>query len=239
MKEAKILFWDLETTDLNADFGTILCAGWKFSGESKPSLISIRDYPDALEKDPTNDYHVVKAFYKVLAKADMWVTWFGEYFDIRMMNSKLAEYKLPPLPPVAHVDGWRIAKYRMRLTSNRLANVSAFLDLEDKTPVKGKVWRRARTGHGPSIKYVEDHCLQDIVVLEQAYERLKPFTIAHPNVGLIVGDTSACPVCGKKGGLQKQGKRVTRARVYQRYQCQKCGAWVRSRTGEKLNVEYV
>lgn len=233
MTQPRILFWDLETSDLNGNWGTVLCAGFKFKGE-KPKIISTLDYPKAFKKDPTNDYYVIKDFYEVLVSADMWVTWYGGGFDVRMFNTKLAEHKLPALPPIPHVDGWKIAKFKLKFNSNRLATVSQFLEVEEKTPVKGKIWKRAIAGHRPSLKYIIEHCYQDVVVLEEVYERIKYFAPEyHPNFNLITGQHDACPTCGVAGKMQKRGIHHAKTSMYQRYHCQACGAWCRSRTAEK------
>jgi len=241
MWQPKILVWDLETTDLLADFGTILCAGYKWLGEKKVNIISLLDFPRTFENDATDDSRLVKEFYKVLSEADIWITWYGERFDDRMFQSKLLEYKLPPCPHVQHIDLWKTCKYRFKLSSNRLKTAAAFMDLEEKTPVLGKVWRRARTGHGPSIRYVIEHCVQDVLVLEQAYLRMRPWVKQHPNMGIIQEQTEACPTCGVSGKLHKRGLYRSRTRTYQRFSCQACGAWCRAKALDKelSQLEYV
>jgi len=229
-KKPRIILWDIECTNLNANFGYMLCLGYKYLGDPKTHVISITDFP-AFRKDPTNDYYIVKAAGEVLSAADMWITWYGSRFDVPYIQSRLVYHKLPILPPVPHVDGWRIAKYKMRLNSNRLASVTGFLELEEKTPLTGPIWIRAAAGHKPSVKYVVDHCLQDVRVLEQVYNRIKPLMTSHPGMGILEGKLVACPVCGSDK-VQRRGYHVTRVRKYHRFQCQKCGAW--SNDGQSL-----
>jgi len=229
-KRPKIAIWDIECTNLNANYGYMLCMGYKFLGESKSHLISITDFP-AFQKNPTNDYYLVKAAGEVLSQCDMWVTWYGARFDVPYLQSRLVFHKLPIMPPIAHVDGWRIAKYKMKLNSNRLASVTGFLELEEKTPLSGPIWIRAAAGHKQSVKYVTEHCIQDVKVLEQVYERIKPLMTNHPGRGVMEGKKLACPVCGS-ARVQKRGYHMTRLRKYQRFQCQGCGAW--SNDGKSL-----
>lgn len=231
----KILLFDLETTDLRADWGVILCTGYKWLGHGKPQVISLPDYKQHFAHDCTDDSLLVRDFREIMVLADMFITWYGERFDVPMVNSKLVKHGLQPLPPITHFDGWKTAKYRMNLSSNRLANVSSFLGLEEKTPVKGEVWKRAVAGYPDAIKYVEEHCLQDIVVLEQAYERLRPFAPTHLNLNLVQGTKSNCPRCGSNS-LQRRGTQVAQARSYQRFQCTKCGSWCRSRKSDRETI---
>jgi len=222
----KIVAWDLECSGLNADYGIILCAGFKTVGEGKAKVISITDFP-LYEKDPTNDRELVKAIYNELLKADVWLTWFGTYFDIPFINSRLLFHGLPTLPGnYPHIDGWKTAKHRLKLRNNRLVTVQDFLGLDtEKDAVKGPVWIKAMSGHKPSLRYIIEHCRKDVKVLEEAYNRLRPLIIDHPHRDT---DGTECPVCGE-GRLQKRGFHITRTRKYQRYQCQSCGVWSKDR----------
>jgi uncharacterized protein YprB with RNaseH-like and TPR domain len=85
MAEARILLWDIESTNLNADFGIILCIGWKWFGEKKVHILRIDESP-RYEKDKGDDSYVVKEFAKVLDSADVQVTWYGKRFDEPMLR---------------------------------------------------------------------------------------------------------------------------------------------------------
>jgi uncharacterized protein YprB with RNaseH-like and TPR domain len=224
----KIIHWDLESTNLAGDIGILLCAGYKLEGE-KPKVISVLDFPKSFKDGRITDKYLVEEFYKVLTgpEVGMWSTWYGMGFDVPMFNTRLLEFGLPPLPKMPHCDSWRIARKKLKLHNNRLASVSAFLGIEEKTPLKLSVWRDAGMGHKPSIKYVIEHCLQDTVVLEQAYERIKPFADAqiHPNLANIRG-VEGCPRCASLK-IQRRGTEITSKVKWQRFQCTSCGAWFR------------
>ena len=228
-QKPRICLFDIECTNLNANFGYVLCVAWKWLGEKKIHLVSITDF-DLFDSDCTNDRLVVREAAKEIAKADMWVTWYGQRFDVPYLQTKLLQHGMKPLPPIPHVDGWRIARYKMKLHSNRLASVSDFLGIEEKTPLKGPTWIKAAAGHKHSIKYVERHCKQDVLVLEQAYEALRPLCTTHPNMSLAT-DRQSCPVCST-GKLIKRGFTIARTRKYQRWQCTDCGAWSKSSQAE-------
>lgn len=232
----KIKLWDIEATNLNADFGVILSVSVKDLGQSKIRNYNIGQYK-SFDKDRTNDKALLEEAYKDLADADMWVTWFGTYYDIPMFNTRLIEHKLDPLPKVAHVDGWMIARKKMKLHSNRLASVQNFLDLEEeKTPLKGPIWIRAAAGYKDAIKYVVEHNNQDCVVLEQVYDRIKGLCDFHPNVNIMVdGNTANCPICGSKN-MQMRGKTITKTGYRQRYQCTSCGGWSSSGHKKKSDI---
>ena len=222
MPNPRIILWDLETTNLNADFGYIICGAYKVLGEKPVTLISIRNNHS---NGVTNDKKVVEKLKKDLSSADMWVTWFGTYFDIPFLQSRLLYHGLSPMPPVPHVDGWYIAKKKLHIHSNRLASVSSFLGIEEKTKLDGPLWIAASAGDAKAQRYVEEHCVQDVKVLEQAYNRLKALTTTHPNVNLMLNMSGLrCPVCSSTD-LKKGGFRHMRTGRVQRYQCGKCHAW--------------
>lgn len=224
MDKQTVDLWDLECTNLNADFGYILCAGIKELGKKTVTTLSIADFP-TYKKNPTDDKLLVKAIRDRLAQSGAWITWYGQRFDQPFLNSRLTYHRLTPLPPVPHIDGWRIAREKLKLHSNRLASVSSFLEIEEKTPLNGPIWIKASAGDPAALKYVVKHCKQDVLVLEQAFEQIRQLATSGPNLALIQGKASTgCPRCGH-AVLQRRGYRITAVCKYQRYQCSGCGAW--------------
>jgi len=127
-------------------------------------------------------------------------------------------------PRKPHVDTWHIARYKLKLHSNRLQSITEHLGFQDKTPIKSREWIRAMSGDVRAIQYVIDHCEQDVIVLEHVYHKLKPLMTNHPNVNLVGGITDACPTCGSHL-LTKQGWKIARVRRSQQYKCKACGSW--------------
>lgn len=220
----RILSWDIEASNLSADFGIVLCVGFKEVGVGKPEVFNILDY--AKDGDLIRaEKHLLKAVAERLLDCDVWLTHFGTWYDITFVNTRLLYHKLPVIPPsFPHIDTWKIAKNRLKLRNNRLNTVSEFLKTKSaKNAIKPEQWIRALGGHRPSMQYIVEHCRLDVVVLEQAYLRLRPLILDHPNKGLIDG-RGGCSVCGSQK-LHRRGYHVTRTRKYRRLQCQKCGAW--------------
>lgn len=222
-----VVLWDIETTNLNANYGFILCACYKVLGEKKTHTIRIDDYK-LHKKDCTNDRLLVKDMVEVLSDADMLVGHYSTRFDLPFLNSRALYHKLDLVAPVPHVDTWRVARNGLKLNSNRLASIAEFLGKRQKTPILNTQWLRAMAGHKKSIDYVVEHCLADIAVLEETYMTIRPLSREHPNVNIMSGKTPEgiiCPVCGVAGKMQKRGFRVARTSRTQRFHCQSCGAW--------------
>lgn len=224
----KIVTWDLECTNLNADFGYLLCMGWKVLGEKEAHVVGIDDLCKEKRYLP-DDRKLVEQVHAILSDADMWVTWYGVRFDLRFFRARLAYHRLPPLPNVPHADGWVTSRYEFKLHSNRLDAVAKFLELDhQKTPVLPPTWQRASAGFREDLGYIKQHCLRDVEVLEETYLRIRPFVRRHPPVSLLAGATDPrCPTCGSSE-LSQSGTHFGRTRSYLRYQCGSCGAWSNS-----------
>lgn len=231
----RILTWDIESTNLNASFGTILCIGWKWHGLSEVHTLTILDGPHKIMLD---DKWLVSEFAKVFSEADYHITWYGARFDLPFINTKLMKYELPPLPEVYHLDLWRHARYRMKLHSNRLQAVSEYLGVEHrKNPISFDDWQHAAHGNVKAMKQVALHCKLDVLVLEEVFDRMRPWLPNEPSRILFVEQPEEdgkklCPSCGSDW-LRSSGFRVGRTYRYRRYQCQKCGKWSRERTSDK------
>ena len=222
----RILAWDLECSNLSADFGIILTAGSKTVGEGKPEVLNILDYTtdgDLIRAEK----RLLKDVSKKLLTADVWLTHYGTWFDIPFINTRLLYHRLPILPPnFAHIDTWKVSRNRLKLRNNRLATISDFLKTNDsKNAIKPEQWIRALGGHAPSMAYIVDHCRRDVLVLEESYNLLRPLVLDHPNKNLVDG-RGGCSKCGSLR-MQKRGTHLTRTRRYQRFQCQNCGGWSR------------
>lgn len=223
---ARILIWDIEATNLNASIGSIVCIGYKWYGEEKTTILSIRSFPN-WDNDPTDDKALVKEFAEIYISASMLVTWYGKRFDLPFVQTRLLSHNLNPLPVIPHFDGWETARKKLKFHSNRLATVQDFLELPSaKTPLSFRALSRCMAGHLPSLQEVEHHCKMDVIVLEQAYDRLKAFGgDFHPNRS-ILGGSRDCPTCDS-GHVQSRGCAIAISRAYKRYQCQACGRWFR------------
>lgn len=221
----KILIFDIESTNLAANFGFILCISYKWLHEKQVHTIAITDFP-SFQKDHTSDKNVLKEFYKIYIGADMVVAHYGSRFDIKFINTRCLYHNLPPFPPVAFIDTWYIAKRFCAFNSNRLKSITEFFNLPEKTPIRGDKWIRATSGDQKAIKYVIKHCVADVLALEATYLKLRVLYDTHPNVNVIEGEGRAvcCPRCGSPRTVQ-QGRRITRVSIFQRYKCKDCGAW--------------
>lgn len=220
--QPKVLLFDTESSNLVGDYGRLLCITWQWLGEKIVHVTSIMDDLKAFHKDPTNDKIVAMKGLELFKEAHAVISWYGKRHDVPLINTRLTAYNLPKLPPVFHWDGWEVARYNLKLRSNRLASAAAFLGVSSKTSITAEAWVKAPTGHIPSLRYVIEHGKKDVIVLQEVYERLRHFKTMHLN--LIEGNENRCPVC--TGKLQLTETKVLRGKKLKcLYFCKTCSGW--------------
>lgn len=217
---SKILLWDLETSHLKCDFGTLLACGYKWLGENKTKVISLADFNN-FKRDPTDDSAITKAFLDIYNQADMTIGYYSSGFDIKFFHGKVLEHGLPVPPKIPMVDLFYTVKANLALSRKSLQNVGYFLGLSaEKTPVEGKIWKAASCGNKKALKYIVDHCRADVEILEEAYLRLRPLVRTHPRVS----GYAPCRFCG--GKVQSRGPALSVCKGdRKRFQCTSCFGW--------------
>lgn len=216
MTQPKILFLDIEATNLSASMGYILAIGYKWAHEKKAKVLSLADYRG---KKVTDDRKLLEAFEPIFKEADIVVHHFGQYYDIPFLQTRRLIHKMKPLPVAQQVDTWRIAKKRLKFHSNRLDAILKSLGCPyEKTPLNGNIWVDASAGDRNALKYIVKHCYWDVMVLEWVYNHIKAVWDQHP----AIYGKEKCNGCGGRE-FTSQGIRPTIKLTYRRLSCKKCG----------------
>lgn len=175
--------------------------------------------------------NMIKRAHRLLDEADVVLHYNGTKFDVPHLQREFLESGLAPTSKFLEIDLLRTAKRKFRFLSNKLQNVSQKIGLEGKVQHEGfMLWRDCMAGDDTAWEKMKEYNIQDVYLLEEAYEILKPWVPVHPNVSLIEGDDSerTCPRCGASGALRKRGFQYTSASVFQQFQCNKCHGYSRS-----------
>jgi uncharacterized protein YprB with RNaseH-like and TPR domain len=176
---------DLECTGLKSDKGFLLCAGIKPLGK-KGYIVGLPDVKSGPSRRQIDKYLAVQVRDE-MEKYDGWITWNGLLFDLPFLDDRLMLCNEDTLERrfARGLDMmWHARMGKSRMSSSRLDWVAKALRVKDmKTTLDITLWNEAedeaiawrRGGKlGPAYKYVADHCLADLKVTEQVYERLKP-----------------------------------------------------------------
>lgn len=239
----KILFYDLETMANKAfvwgkyeqdviayiQEGYILSWSAKWLG-GKQITRGLYDYSGYKPNVP-DDKKLISELHDLISQADIIVAHNGDRFDIRKMNTRFVFHKLSPPAPYKSVDTLKVAKKHFAFNSNKLDDLGNFLGVGRKVKHPGfDLWLGCETGNPAAWKLMKRYNKQDVLLLEAVYKKLLPWISNHPNQGFYREGT-ACPKCGSVK-LQSRGTQVALGGKFQRYQCQDCGGWARSKKNE-------
>lgn len=234
----KVLYFDIETAPINVliwhVFGDyagqdqilhdsfLLTWAAKWDGESK--VLSDRlTKQEVLAKD---DARIVESLARLLREADVVVAHNGDKFDIPIVNKRLMLNELDPLPPFNTIDTLKLAKRNFRMEMNKLDFIAERLGLGRKIKTEFMLWRDAYEGNVAALKEMERYNKQDVVLLEQVLDRMKPYV--RRLTRLFDGPGFSCPWCGSMK-LQRRGKHRSQVTTWQRWHCMECKKYSRSK----------
>jgi uncharacterized protein YprB with RNaseH-like and TPR domain len=230
--EPKIMYFDIETSDLSAGFGELLCFGYWWHHETRPRVLNIYDYEgwDDLPVE-RRDKYLLADVAMIMEEADVIIGHYSTKFDFPFIQTRLAIHKMKPIPQPIHIDTWRISKYCLKLNNNKLKTIAEALECdEQKAGVPLMVWRRAKAHDLAALKLISKYNLQDVRTERSIVERLMPLTKSMPSWNVFTNDPAVrCPSCGGTH-LIHRGYVHTKLFKFDRLCCADCGKWMRSRT---------
>lgn len=159
--------FDIETTNLTADFSVILCACIKpFGGE--PIVFRADEYNPNWAEERSNDEAITRAIAEELARHAIVITHYGSRFDIPYLRAKMVKHRCMPLPPMFGIDTFSIAKANFKVSSRRLANLARYFGLGEKHGVEGGLWVKAgMDGDIDALDEIVAHNILDCELLEK------------------------------------------------------------------------
>ena len=227
----KILFLDLETSpnlayvwglwqqnvSINQMVNSteVICFGARWYGQRKVHFSSVHHDGKA---------EMLKAIHELLDEADAVVGWNSAAFDMKHLRREFVENGMHPPSPTKDIDLMRVAKQQFKFPSNKLDYVAQKLGVGKKVKHSGfELWVGAMAGEDKAWREMKKYQIQDVNLLVDLYEKFLPWIKSHPNHAI---EGMSCVNCGS-AHLQSRGVTKTMTAVYQRYQCQSCGRWMR------------
>lgn len=236
----KLLFLDIETSPNTAlvwgfyqqnvgmnmvlATGKTLCWSAKFLGEEKTHQASLYTH---------SRFEMLSILQSLLDEADAVVHYNGTKFDIPIINKEFLEFKLNPPSPYRQIDLLKTVRSQFRFQINKLDFVCRQLGLGTKVDNRGiQLWIDCMNNTSPEAwKEMLTYNAQDVILTESLYYRLRPWIRQHPNVAVVAQKEHSCPHCASLA-LQRRGFYFTNSGKYQRYRCNECGTWSRTRATE-------
>jgi uncharacterized protein YprB with RNaseH-like and TPR domain len=230
----KILFLDIETTPNLAyvwglfkqniainqieESTEMLCFGARWYGEKKVIFKSV--HHDGKEA-------MLQEVHRLLDEADVLVGWNSKAFDSKHLKRELLQAGMKPPSPYKEMDLMLAVKSQFKFPSNKLDYVAQTLGVGAKVQHSGfDLWKKCMAGDNKAWAEMKKYQIQDVNLLIDLYEILKPWIPGHPNRALHDGLEEGCLVCGS-AHLQRRGVARSASGTYHRFQCQDCGKWQR------------
>ncbi len=233
----KILAWDLELTPLTVYSWSlwpnfipiqqiekpqeVMCFGARWYGQTKVHFKSTHHHGKQAMLD-----HI----WQLLDEADAVMSWNGEGFDSKHIRREFIENGMAPPSPYVEIDLMKVAKKQFKFPSNKLDYVSQTLGVGKKIQHEGfQLWLDCMDGKKSAWKTMKEYQFQDVNLLIELYEKMKPWIDNHPNINVGIDDGDKCIACGSDS-VQKNGVRMTRVGQYVRYRCANCGKNMRGKS---------
>lgn len=163
---------------------------------------------------------MIKQAHRLISEADAIITYNGDKFDIPKLMGEFVLAGLTPPPPPTSIDVYKAVR-KLGMFSNKLAFIGPALEVGAKVKHEGfSLWADTLKGCEKARAKMKKYCIQDVILLEKVYNRIKPYIRNHPHTGAH----GQCGNCSSNK-LQSRGYRYTKMFRTQRLQCQNCGAW--------------
>lgn len=170
----KIGFFDIETSNLKADFGIILC--YRILSEDG-EMLRYTLSPEEI-KSGVFDKNLVESFCKDARKFDRIVGYYSSKFDAPFIRTRAVHYNIdfPLYGEVKHTDAYLIVKHKLNLHSRRLGVVAPFFNIPAKDhPLNPTVWIKCLGGDKKSLDFVGVHCDEDVESLRQLWGKINKY----------------------------------------------------------------
>lgn len=173
----KVGFLDIEATNLQADFGYILCYSLKeLDGELQHRSVTTDELRSYIF-----DKNVMKHFLKEIESFDRLVGFYSKdyRFDVPFLRTRALKWGLefPEWRDFLFTDAYDLSKPKLRLHRNRLENVCDLLEIPSKQHrLSPEIWMRAQAGSKKALDYIQKHCDEDVLSLEGVFKKLNMFS---------------------------------------------------------------
>jgi hypothetical protein len=215
--------WEQDVLDFKTDW-YFLSFAYKWQGEAKPHVRALPDYP-TFKKNREDDFELCLELWELLDEADIVIAHNGDHADIPWARTRFLAHGMQPPSPFKSVDTRKVARRHFRFDSNKLDDLGRCLGLGRKLPNTGfELWSRCMAGEIKAFKEMSEYNIQDIILLEKVYLKLRSWTVDSDHPSVQPGHPEDCPKCGSSR-IEKRGFTYTAFRKKQRYNCKSCGGW--------------
>ena len=245
-KKLNIIFWDLEASLMSAlTFGIwdtsipasritkhshILSNSYAFNDDEVQGMrLTVEQVRDA------DDLDVVVDTIRAIEKADLMVTFNGNRYDKKLLNTRALFHNLPPIKYPPHCDLMQLAKRSFKFPSNSMENISVYLGQDGKLATSGsKLWERCFNWEDyeecdKALEQMLTYGKRDIHPTRALYKRFMGWSKNTPNLGMMTKEINGvntkenhellCPHCSSKDVDKIGSKAYTSVSAFNIYRC--------------------
>jgi len=169
--DKKIAYFDIEASDLTANWGMMLSWCIKYRGDSK--IIE-----GAITKKEIFDYkfdkRITSELMEELKNVDILVTYFGTGYDIPFTRTRALYHGLefPAFGTIHHWDLFYKVRSKIKTHRKSLEVVTKFFGIEGKTHLEPQMLFLAQYGDKEAMKELLHHNREDVIILERLHNLL-------------------------------------------------------------------
>jgi predicted PolB exonuclease-like 3'-5' exonuclease len=196
----------------------IICICYKWEGDDEVHSLTW--------SKRQSDKDMIKAFVKLIAQADEIVAHNGDRFDLKWIRTRALMHGIDVMPSPKTIDTLKWAKKQFNFNSNKLNYIAQFLNIGCKMDTGGMdLWKDIvfKKDKGALDKMVQ-YCKQDVILLEQVFNKLNPYMMANHNYAVLYGgDKYECPECGTANFIYNKKTTTAVGTVHHWLKCRDCG----------------
>jgi uncharacterized protein YprB with RNaseH-like and TPR domain len=169
--DKRIAYFDIEASDLTANWGMMLSWCIKYRGDDK-----IRE--GVITKKEIFDFKFDKRIFEELMEelknVDILVTYYGTGFDIPFARTRTLYHGLefPAYGSMYHWDLFYKVRSKLKTHRKSLEVVTKFYGIEGKTHLEPDMMFKAQYGHPEAMKQLLHHNREDVIILEKLHDLL-------------------------------------------------------------------
>jgi uncharacterized protein YprB with RNaseH-like and TPR domain len=177
--EKTIGYLDIESTGFSANIDVML--SWCIKGRGDKKVAGACITREELMSE-TSDARIVELLVEEMNKYDVIMTYYGTRFDIPFIRTRALYHgtHFPLYKTKSHKDLYYVVRSKLKLHRSSLMAATEFFGIDGKTRIKPEYWQKARWGDKKSLKYVYEHNIADVEILEDLHRKLEDF--APPTV---------------------------------------------------------
>ncbi len=168
-----MIFFDTESSSLDANLGALVAVGMVFS-DGREKFLFADSFGDE-KKVITDTMDILLS-----NRNEPLVIWYSP-FDIPFFVTRAIKngIDVSQIYDLQVIDLCKLVQDNLKLSSNKLDEVSKFLGIEKNLNVTGAdvnyLYSNAVTGNEESKRKIIDHCRDDILAMKKISEKLEPY----------------------------------------------------------------